>query len=187
MPAYAPAEIVPKNAGTFGIFRDTNFIGGCVGVANAAARLALEADHRKVPMLVLEADTHELWELTQLSPAVWVQWTGGGGVPISYLQTTILWSAVSPAGVSIGSVPAGRMASFVDVQVVDVFNDGTQMTVGTDLAQGELMAAADNDLSIESSYGIDAFQLYAITTEIKAFFPVGTPTAGELVVTVLVA
>ena len=180
-------ELVPKNAGLFPIVRDSNFLGGFRAVANLAERDAIPLPRRKLGMFALQADTHDLWELTQVNPMIWVLWSGGGGGSPQHFQHTILWSDVAGGEVALGSVSAGYMVSFVMLEVIDAFNGATQVTIGSDLAHGELMVAAENDLAMVARYTTDAFVPYAADTAIKAFFPAGSPTAGEALITVLVA
>lgn len=71
-------ELAPKTPAVFPVLDDQHLRGGARQVANATARNAIPAGHRKIGMLVVTQDDGKLWKLdTDL--LTWVEFTSSGG------------------------------------------------------------------------------------------------------------
>jgi hypothetical protein len=80
---------------------------------------------------------------------------------------------------SIGVVPGNIIISKLVLRVISPFNNGSEITVGDDIAQGRLMVIADNFPDNVGRYSAEPDYLYSSDTEIKMYFPNGTPDQGS--------
>jgi hypothetical protein len=71
-------ELAPKGAGVFPILDDQHLRGGIHVVANATARDAIPAGHRKIGMFAVTQDDNKLWQLN-VDLVTWIEFAAGGG------------------------------------------------------------------------------------------------------------
>jgi actin-like ATPase involved in cell morphogenesis len=78
----------------------------------------------------------------------------------------------------LGSLVSGKVIEKTVVAITDAFDEGTEITIGTQAAQGILQAASDNIPTYEnSSFGTFNNLYLTENMEFKAFIS-GTPTQG---------
>lgn len=82
------------------------------------------------------------------------------------------------SSIIIGSCVAGNIISKVIFEVIEPFNGGLTLTIGDAIGQGRLMTANQNNPSYSGSYCISPNILYETSTEIRIYFPSGSPTNG---------
>lgn len=150
--------IKPKNDADFPIAEDVNLKGAFRTVADAAARNAITANHRKVGMFVVTQDDGKVWQLDS-DLTSWTEFTGGGAVPTFY---TVTGTAPTPAvdfpvpNVPWAVVNCNTTAGPVVVQLTPKA-DGTLVDV-KDVAG----TAANYPISITASEFIDGEELIKI-------------------------
>lgn len=119
--------IKPKNDADFAVVEDSSIKGGHVSVADAAARNAVTAAHRKAGMFVVTQDDGKVWKLG-LDLTTWTEFTGGGGSSVSGTDadgavvedhlTTV------PATPSPDFIPSSPYAVLADSTTADVLYVG---------------------------------------------------------------
>lgn len=102
---------------------------------------------------------------------------GGGATHDNHIRTDFDFSNV-PGNLLIGTCPAGMVVGETAVNIVNVFNNGTTITVGDAVAQGRFLEAADVFTDYEGIYESDPHFSYDVDTEVRIYFPSGTPTQG---------
>lgn len=95
------------------------------------------------------------------------------------LYSSFDYTNVSGGSLSLGDCPADITVVTVALIIDIAFNNSTTITVGDSVAQGRLMAVADNNTEQVATYKRNVDYLYTAETEILIFFPSGTPTQGE--------
>lgn len=99
--------------------------------------------------------------------------TGGSGVVQNFFDV-----ADFPTDVSIGTIEAGRTVEKVVVEILTPFDSSVGLTVGEDVAQARLMAAADNRPGRAGEYMRESGYLCPTNTTFKLYFTGTAPTAG---------
>lgn len=80
---------------------------------------------------------------------------------------------------TIGVAKSGMRVERVSLIIDEAFDGGAQITIGDVSAQGRFVASLGATASIISTYTTFPDYSYASDTDVKLFFPAGTPTTGH--------
>lgn len=90
---------------------------------------------------------------------------------------------VAGGSLLIGSVDENIIFTVI-VTIETVFDNTTTCTIGDSGAQGRLMDASENNMSLQESYQTFHSYRYETETDLYVYFPTGTPTQGSGHVTI---
>lgn len=96
-------------------------------------------------------------------------------------------SDVSAGSLSLGTTGAGVVVSEVGIAVLTPFDGGTMITVGDAGGNARLIEVAHNAPGDAELYKRDADHEYVLPTEVKIYFPGGSPTTGTGFVVVYIS
>ena len=85
---------------------------------------------------------------------------------------------ISSGSLVAGTILAGYIAREVLLEITTPFDGGVQITIGDSVAQARLMAIADNDPTTADGYIVPNHYEYGSDTEVRVYFPGGSPTIG---------
>lgn len=88
------------------------------------------------------------------------------------------WTDVVGGSLSLGTVLADTVIRLTVIQITNPFDGNTGISVGDTTAQGRFQTIADNNPAQADFYQAFNHYAYPSDTEVKLFFPTGTPTAG---------
>ena len=111
----------------------------------------------------------------------------GSGGGVGHLTQTFDWTDVAGGEIAVGVAPLGTMVQSVLLTILDDFDGGVSIEVGSDAAPAQLMLGAENIPSLVESYISFVDVLYVADTTVKVFFTAGTPTQGSGKVTVFLS
>lgn len=102
--------------------------------------------------------------------------SSGARIPLHFFST--LTSVDFPGPKTLGRIAAGFATHLIVVQVTSPFNGGTQITIGDDIAEGNLVVQTDVYMDQIGTYSIENGYPYVATTDVRIFMS-GTPTTGS--------
>lgn len=86
---------------------------------------------------------------------------------------------VAAGSLEIGRVPALSRIFRAVLEIATPFDGATLITVGDEAGQARLMTNTDNDPGRAGSYVVEPDFAYPSETDLKLFFPSGSPTIGQ--------
>jgi hypothetical protein len=85
------------------------------------------------------------------------------------LDKEFLFSDLTTDSISLGTIKVNQTIDEVVLIIEEEFDNGLQISLGTDLAQGLLITVNDNYTDIINQYSIECNQTFTTDTEIKLF------------------
>jgi len=146
--------------------------------ANSIARLA-DTDFTSDDLYkwALQEDDKTYWILIDISPPVWkgiAEFSAARPLTINFS-----FSDVVSGNLSLGFCDAGFTILKTIVEIINIFDGSTRITIGDSVAQGRLAVESDINTEKIGLYDIDSHYKYLSKTELFIFFPIGTPTKGN--------